>query len=645
VIMSVPGAKPRTVVCTATTGAAAAVFGGNTRTIHSAFGITNKEKRGPDGALPKLDDQRLSLFQELYRDTKLVVIDEVSMLTTTLLGDVHTRLQQITGDYARDFGGMSIVNVGDFQQLPPATGTPIYSGVLKSLSPLASENISAHERKSRELWKAFEITYLTHFKRCTDPELAGFLSEMRDLNNVYPLQDGKLIARLMELQATPDDLEEAWSEAKMCVLSNSERHELNAQIVQLSAKELGDVLLTWENEITTPSNMPRELEDCLRTKFDGQLTGFFLQDAPVVLTSNLAPVIQVANGSTGVLDSIVYLDEKDRKKANDEIAAAVPGSIVKLSKRPDYVVVKMDQPLSTSAEQNKLLNLSKKLFPDRPDCSYLVPLAYEKDRFKKNAINLATKASPSFLRWRRFNYDLGFVVTAYKLQGATIEYLLVDLNQRPLGLKAMDLRALYVILSRVAHMSRIRIMPFRPHVSNPTITKDNFLDYLKNVSQCPELAAWKECIDPDTLKFDPAKYVGVASKTKKKKQKIAPAASSSSFSSSSSSSSSGRFPSVKSLPQQQQLSVGGGGAQQAKGKYAAQERTQKAAPPANATAKAKAVPAKSKKAAPLAKAKAKAAAPPAAKKSKAAAAAAPAAPAAPANAKGKTATSAKKGKK
>ena len=108
---------------------------------------------------------------------------------------------------------------------------------------------------------------------------------------------------------------------------------------------------------------------------------------------------------------------------------------------------------------------------------------------------------------KKFNFDLAYAVTAYKLQGATIKYLLIDLNQRPPGLKAMDLRSLYVILSRVAYLCRIRIMPFRPHTNKGNINNQNYLDYLKQLSQCPELAAWHRCIDPVTFLFDPSKYV------------------------------------------------------------------------------------------------------------------------------------------
>ena len=48
----------------------------------------------------------------------MIVIDEISMVGKRLLNFVDTRLQQLTGT-KMDFGGISIIAVGDFYQLKP----------------------------------------------------------------------------------------------------------------------------------------------------------------------------------------------------------------------------------------------------------------------------------------------------------------------------------------------------------------------------------------------------------------------------------------------------------------------------------------------------------------------------------------------
>jgi hypothetical protein len=54
---------------------------------------------------------------------------------------------------------------------------------------------------------------------------------------------------------------------------------------------------------------------------------------------------------------------------------------------------------------------------------------------------------------------MGLVTTLYKLQGATVAALVVEINDRPGELKALDLRSLFVALSRVEDGKDFRIFP------------------------------------------------------------------------------------------------------------------------------------------------------------------------------------------
>ena len=48
------------------------------------------------------------------------------MISVELLVIIHTRLQQIPGNFDELFGGMNIIFCGDLRQLPPVMATPIY---------------------------------------------------------------------------------------------------------------------------------------------------------------------------------------------------------------------------------------------------------------------------------------------------------------------------------------------------------------------------------------------------------------------------------------------------------------------------------------------------------------------------------------
>jgi ATP-dependent DNA helicase PIF1 len=98
---------------TASTGIAATHIGGVT--IHSWSGI---------GIADKLTDKDLSLINqnrrvtERIKNTHVLIIDEVSMLSASTLSMVDAVCRKVRGN-EEPFGGLQVVLVGDFFQLPP----------------------------------------------------------------------------------------------------------------------------------------------------------------------------------------------------------------------------------------------------------------------------------------------------------------------------------------------------------------------------------------------------------------------------------------------------------------------------------------------------------------------------------------------
>ena len=101
---------------TATTGTSAVNLKcGTGTTIHSKIAFFQRAK---------ISDQT----REVFQDTNTIVIDEVSFLDQKSIGIIHDHLCDLAKDNMchLPYGGFNVVFTGDFAQLPPCSGVPLY---------------------------------------------------------------------------------------------------------------------------------------------------------------------------------------------------------------------------------------------------------------------------------------------------------------------------------------------------------------------------------------------------------------------------------------------------------------------------------------------------------------------------------------
>ena len=112
------------VLLAAPTGVAAFNIGG--MTLHSALLLGRSKYTG----FQPLGRDKLNSLRTKLSHLMLVIIDEVSMVGSNMLLEIHKRLQQIKG-VSDDvtFGGVSILAVGDLYQLPPVGQPLLFSTV------------------------------------------------------------------------------------------------------------------------------------------------------------------------------------------------------------------------------------------------------------------------------------------------------------------------------------------------------------------------------------------------------------------------------------------------------------------------------------------------------------------------------------
>lgn len=159
---------------TASTGIAATHIGG--MTIHSWSGIGIKDK------LTKGDIQRikdLPHYAKRIRKARVLIIDEVSMLDGKVFSLVD-RVCQGVRDQAEPFGGLQVVCVGDFFQLPPIARRT--RGSEDDLwSQLPEEERGPEFAFQSVAWLSLDPTvcYLTEQHRQDDPVFLEVLSAIR----------------------------------------------------------------------------------------------------------------------------------------------------------------------------------------------------------------------------------------------------------------------------------------------------------------------------------------------------------------------------------------------------------------------------------------------------------------------------------
>jgi ATP-dependent DNA helicase PIF1 len=154
--LSTPG---HSVSLTAMTGCAALLLHSKAKTLHSWSGIG----LGADVVPLLIGKINKSKRAKLHWRTDTLVIDEVSMLTAELFEKLEEIARKIRKN-DRPFGGLQLVMVGDFFQLPPVSKGEDTKFVFES-----------------PLWKTMGLTThaLTEIVRQKNPEFQAILNEAR----------------------------------------------------------------------------------------------------------------------------------------------------------------------------------------------------------------------------------------------------------------------------------------------------------------------------------------------------------------------------------------------------------------------------------------------------------------------------------
>ena len=390
---------------------------------------------------------------------RLVIIDEVSMLPADFLVLLDERLRTMYQAHL-PFGGISILLVGDFLQLPVTSGHDLYR--------VMYSGISSQDLKARALFERFRVYNMKEQMRagkCADH--CRRLDAFRALPKKYPtgcrwteadsafrpITDDVVDGLTVPLTAPDVAADSAWLTDSVClVTSNRDRAVINAARAPLFAMAKGQVTFRWRRRLRR--EMPRALQALLYDEeANPELFGYFVSGAPgqILDNGNGNVVYGVANGMPCIMVSIAWDNADDLRAAQAALAAHDwrTASVVDLPTPPDHIIVALHG-VDVSAWPRHL-NVAPR---DVVDAVH-IPIGLMTRK------SYSVKVGKVSVKYAMHAVDISLAVTAWKCQGATLQYVLALLEPSP-GSRSLSFELLYVMFSRVRMASHFRCFPLSP---------------------------------------------------------------------------------------------------------------------------------------------------------------------------------------
>jgi hypothetical protein len=390
-----------TVLLLAHTGTAAFNIYGET--ICSALKIPAK----PSTDYTPLGEESLNTLRMKYQHLQLVIIDEISMVSTTQLDYVHGRLEQIKGTSGTSyFGNVSILAVGDFYQLPP-------------VCPRTPLCVPRHEIL-KDIWNTlFEMVELTDIMRQRDDAIfAQMLNRLRTRKRNEPIDDedkqllhSRVVSENDDISAPDDALHLFFRNADVNNHNERKITSLNTQTYTIKAIDVDQK----DGRVIKVHNTPHRTSRKDDTTLADELK--LAVGARVMLISNVDVTDGLCNGVSGIIKGFEFGTKQHM---------------------PTVVYVNFD------SDRIGMNARTTQCIPEQ--YSECIPIMPRKESFHLKGQTFTTTREQIPLK-------LAWAVTIHKVQGQTTDKAVISMKNLQ---KAMA----YVALSRVTHLEGMYLTDF-----------------------------------------------------------------------------------------------------------------------------------------------------------------------------------------
>ena len=367
------------------------------QTLHSAFKLDFSHD------YKSLSDKKRDELRNHFKNVKVVIIDEFSMMKNFQLYQLHMRLCDLKQS-DEIMGGVAVLMFGDLMQLRPVRGNFIFE------PPKYGKLVDVYAVFN--LWENFECIVLEkNHRQGSDKVYAELLNRLRFKEREEQLseEDNNLLkARIMK----PEDEEttiKIFGKNEMVNAINEER----LQSLASTQFTLDAIHLTKRKNLKITA--AGTIED---TAFQETLK--LKVGARVMLIHNVNTLDGLTNGAQGKIMDVVTKNEKVR-----------------------YVIVKFDNP-DIGAEQRR----SCRFIPSVARSEDLTPIPRFELSYTLGDVRKDHGARASFLQ---FPLKLSWALTAHKCQGQSIfppNSIFTDLN-------TFEAAMAYVILSRITSLDQL----------------------------------------------------------------------------------------------------------------------------------------------------------------------------------------------